>query len=254
MKDSIQYYGGSQITFQDINGVWFANATEMAKTFNTRPGDWLRTDACTRYTNALSEAHKCTTADLVLIRKGGDNTQGTWMHEDLALAFAQWLSPEFYIWCNNRIKELLTKGSVSLPNFNNPAEAARSWADQYEQRELAEVKVKELQPKAESYDRFLDSDKYMTIADVAKTLHYEKAGPNQLFDILRKHGILSSQKGKNWNLPHQQYIDQKLFVVKKTEKEINGDVQYFSTPYVTAKGLERINIYLRRLGYKQVEL
>jgi anti-repressor protein len=152
------------------------------------------------------------------------------------------------------MEKVAKKGLVQLPDFNNPAIAARAWADQYEKRELAEGKVKQLQPKAESYDRFLDSDKYMTIADVAKTLHYENAGPNQLFEILRKHGILSKQPGKNWNLPHQEYLDQKLFVVKKTEKEINGDVQYFSTTYVTAKGLERINVYLRKLGYAQAEL
>lgn len=30
------------------------------------------------------------------------------MHEDVALEFARWLSPKFAIWCNRRIKELLT--------------------------------------------------------------------------------------------------------------------------------------------------
>lgn len=35
------------------------------------------------------------------------------MHEDVALEFARWLSPAFAIWCNDRIKELLMKGTVS---------------------------------------------------------------------------------------------------------------------------------------------
>ena len=36
------------------------------------------------------------------------------MHEDVALEFARWLSPAFAIWCNDRIKELLTKGTTSI--------------------------------------------------------------------------------------------------------------------------------------------
>lgn len=42
------------------------------------------------------------------IRGGSD--QGTWIHEDIALDFAQWLSIEFRLWCNDRIKELLNHG------------------------------------------------------------------------------------------------------------------------------------------------
>ena len=47
------------------------------------------------------------------------------MHEDLALVFAQWLSPDFYLWCNDRIKELLQYGmTATQPTLeqmiNNP--------------------------------------------------------------------------------------------------------------------------------------
>ena len=47
------------------------------------------------------------------------------MHEDVALEFARWLSPAFSIWCNDRIKELLTVGMTATPQtledmVNNP--------------------------------------------------------------------------------------------------------------------------------------
>lgn len=47
------------------------------------------------------------------------------MHEDVALEFARWLSPAFAIWCNDRIKELLTVGiTATQPTLeamlNNP--------------------------------------------------------------------------------------------------------------------------------------
>ena len=36
--------------------------------------------------------------------------------KDLAMEYARWLSPHFAIWTNDQIKELLTKGNVSLNN------------------------------------------------------------------------------------------------------------------------------------------
>lgn len=229
MINSIQYYRESKITFQKINGVWFANATEIAKAFNTRPGDWLRTDAATRYINALAEVHKCTLADLVIIRKGGDDIQGTWLHEDLTLVFAQWLSPEFYLWCNDKIKELLTKGSVSLPNFNNPAEAARAWADQYERRELAEKKVFELEPKAEVFDKISNADNLLSMNSAAKSLGTTRT---KLFKLLREKDILMGN-----NLPYQRHIDAGRFQVKVKPIEMGDKSMDYAQTFVTAKGL-----------------
>lgn len=85
------------------------NATEMAKAFNKRPVDWLQNKQTEEFLNELSKVRKSTLADLVQVTRGGDNP-GTWMHEDVALEFARWLSPSFAIWCNDHIKELLTTG------------------------------------------------------------------------------------------------------------------------------------------------
>lgn len=41
-------------------------------------------------------------------------------YESTAIEFARWLSPKFAIWCNDRIKELMTKGnslSLSIPQY-----------------------------------------------------------------------------------------------------------------------------------------
>lgn len=43
----------------------------------------------------------CTYNDLVIVKEGSPQTGGgTWMHEDVALEFARWLSLAFAIWCN----------------------------------------------------------------------------------------------------------------------------------------------------------
>lgn len=51
---------------------------------------------------------------LVTTRQGStENGGGTWMHEDIALDFAQWLSVDFKLWCNDRIKELMRFGMTA---------------------------------------------------------------------------------------------------------------------------------------------
>ena len=51
-----------------------------------------------------------------------------------------------YIQRFNEMEEAL---KAAVPNFSNPAEAARAWADQYEQRQLAELRVKKISKEKE---------------------------------------------------------------------------------------------------------
>lgn len=48
------------------------------------------------------------------------------------------LSPEFTARLVDRWQELEAKTSLAIPDFSNPALAARAWAEQYEARQLAE--------------------------------------------------------------------------------------------------------------------
>lgn len=122
-------YKGNRIEFR-LNGSLMVNASEMAKPFNKKCADWLRLPSAISYITTLIEVRsKCdnlTLAEnqpnntyksyyggLVVTQRGGVNP-GTWMHEDVALEFARWLSPEFAIWCNDRIKEILTGRKVMV--------------------------------------------------------------------------------------------------------------------------------------------
>ena len=101
------------------------NATEMAKPFGKRPVKWLELPSTKEFLSTMSEVRK---SDIEFIKtvKGGSNGGGcTWMHEDVALEFARWLSPAFAIWCNDRIKELLTTGSTATNNEPNNTAALR---------------------------------------------------------------------------------------------------------------------------------
>ncbi len=186
-QNQIFQYNGSPITFQKGDSV-MVNATEMAKPFGKLAKDWLSNKSTKEFLSTLSSVRTIPLTALVEIKQGGNKEQGTWMHEDVALEFARWLSPAFAIWCNDRIKELLTTGSASLqpqlPNFNNPAEAARAWADQYEKNqtlalevqqqqatiELQEKEIKQAAPKVNYYDTHLQSVNTLTTTQVAKEI------------------------------------------------------------------------------------
>lgn len=133
----------------------------------------------------------------------------------------------------NRWEQLeLEKQNNKLPDFSNPAEAARAWADEFEAKQLAETKVKELTPKADGYDQFLDTSSYKSMKEAANTLGY---GRNKFMGMLRKMGFLTSH-----NLPYQRFIDSGHFTVKQSVK--NG--MSFSTAFVTAKGVDYLKNHL----------
>lgn len=62
------------------------------------------------------------------------------------------------------------KQRMALPDFTNPVEAARAWADEVEAKQLAESKVKELKPKAEYADEVLSSEGSFAVTHIAKEL------------------------------------------------------------------------------------
>jgi hypothetical protein len=111
----VMEFHGTNIAFEEINGKMMINATQMAKPFGKEksPYNWLRTQQAKELVNAVSVSHICGTDDLQVVRQGGTN-QGTFFQEDVALFFAQWLSPEFYLACNKKLKELLTKQVLHL--------------------------------------------------------------------------------------------------------------------------------------------
>lgn len=109
---SVMEFHGSQIAFQEIEGKMMINATQMAKPFGKRTRDWLRLEQAQDLIQTVSEAQMCASADLQQVRRGG-SLQGTWFQEDVALFFAQWLSPKFYLACNRKLKELLSRQAIA---------------------------------------------------------------------------------------------------------------------------------------------
>ena len=148
----------------------------------------------------------------------------------------------------NAMEEQLMKSmNPELPDFNNPAVAARAWADQYEAREKAEKELEEAKPKIEFSDAVRCSETCITIGALAKLLNQSgiPMGRNRLLKWMREAGYLLSSK-HDYNMPAQQYVNQGLFKIH----ESTADHGYSYTPvlrltaYVTGKGQQ---FFVKRL-------
>lgn len=241
MNNAVVYdYKGSQISFMSGENV-MVNATQMAKPFSKQPIDWLKTNQSKEYIETFSKLKIISLADLVQVTKGGNNS-GTWMHEDVALEFARWLSPAFAIWCNDRIKELLKTGVTTVSNDDE----AIAYAMQVLNRRLEQAKAEKkqleqqnakLQPKAAFADAAFATDDKVDIGMSAKILKLG-FGRNTLFDKLRKAGVFFA----NRNEPKQRFIDAGYFEMKEKFIERNNHPGFVVTKVlVTQKGLAYLN-------------
>lgn len=160
-----------------------------------------------------------------------------------------------YINAFNEMEKKLQAPSPELPDFNNPAIAARAWADQYEARLSAEKKIEEDKPKVLLAESIGISETDIPISTLAKILSQNgiNIGRNRLFQWLRDNGYLMKTP-KAWNQPKQLYLDMGLFRV--TESVQDRGYSYtpviYVTTYVTGKGQQYfINKFL---GKKELEV
>ncbi len=263
-ENQIFQYNGSPITFQKGDSV-MVNATEMAKPFGKRCNDFLSTKQTKELISSLSAKTGISATGLVTVNQGGNN-QGTWMHEDLALVFAQWLSPDFYLWCNDRIKELLQYGmTATQPTLeqmiNNPdlviSLATQLKSEREEKQRLAlEVQkkeqekqsiIEETKPAVVFKECFTSSSTNILIGDLAKliTQNGYKIGEIRLYEwmvenkflIRRQRYSRSKNKYINDYMPTQRAAEMGLFFVKE-RPIVSGENPIFikHTCYVTGKG------------------
>ena len=165
---------------------------------------------------------------------------------------------KYFIEAEKKFRE--SKSSLAIPDFTDPAIAARAWADQYEKNkrltlenklkqealEQSTKEVAELQeekrvnaPKVVFTDAVAGSKGNCLIGEVAKliTQNGYKMGQNQFFAWLRNNGYLGT-KGERYNVPNQKYVGENgIFYIKRGVRQGNDGVLFTtSTPMVTPKG------------------
>lgn len=111
-----------------------------------------------------------------------------------------------------------------------------------------EQKLLEVQPKAERWAAFLNSEGLSTIDDFSKAIAIKELGRNNMYSYLRSKGLLRQD-----NSPYQAYIEQGLMIKRQSGCYVyRGSLESSYKTYLTNKGIDKIITLLNKDGYMQI--
>ena len=125
----------------------------------------------------------------------------------------------------NRWQELENANKPTLPDFTNPAEAARAWATEYEQKLLAQEKLSIAAPKADVYDRIVERNGLYNATQIAQKFGQSAIWLNKQLASMDVY----NRSVKRGRVFQQWFIDRGYGIMRETE---NG----FSQPMFYAEG------------------
>ena len=177
---------------------------------------------------------------------------GQWYTEFLSdkrdsLVVVARLSPEFTAAVIDRWQELEAQNNTpALPNFADPVQAARAWADAMELQQKAIAQVAELQPKAQALDAITHAKGNSNIRDTTKALG---AKQSDFISWCLKHGWLyrdDCERLKAYaNRIQQGFMAQKSVLYRGSDSTERATMQ----PMFTPKGLTHLaKIYTREVA------
>ena len=89
-------WNGTPISRRTSDG--YVNATAMCKANGKRWKDYRESDRCQLYLDALESVAGISVHALVESRSGGAGGGGTWVHPQVAVDLARWISAPFAVW------------------------------------------------------------------------------------------------------------------------------------------------------------
>ena len=89
-------WNGTPISRRTTDG--YVNATSMCKANGKRWKDYRESDRCQLYLDALESVAGISVHALVESRSGGAGGGGTWVHPQVAVDLARWISAPFAVW------------------------------------------------------------------------------------------------------------------------------------------------------------
>ncbi|GAB6119661.1 KilA-N domain-containing protein [Dysgonomonas termitidis] len=177
-------YHDQPISFQAPNGVIYVNATEMARSQDKNPREWLLLAETQRFRQSLVDNGISHSLESQITTKRG-SVGATWIQDSLAFKFAEWLSPDLSVWMNERIKDLLKQGYVTLGQSNIRFETAYGAQRQLpsnfreacrmliEQEEVIEAKTRQIEtdrPKVQFYQKMVGDRESFKTSFIAEEL------------------------------------------------------------------------------------
>ena len=199
---SVQMYEGTEISFELSNGDVMVNLTDVAKAFPSKNlSQIINSKEIREYVNRLAAIRNYIASDLLQVENG----VGTWAHQKVALRVAQKLSPDFAIWVDSKLEELLTQGVATVSNDDEVIAQAmtvlqRRLEANKQQLQIAQgtieaqqEELKAIAPLADYTREVLQSTSTFTATQIAKDLGMSAVTLNSK---LRRLGIQFYQSGQ----------------------------------------------------------
>lgn len=212
----------SAVGFAAVDQTASMSSRELAELIGTSHGE------VKRLINSLETAQRLTQP----LRPVGYQHQGETYQEYLlnkrdSLLLIARISPAFTSVLLDRWHE--REQWLDLPDFTNPATAARAWAQEYERRQALERRVERLVPKAEFFDHYVLVKETMGFRQVCKLLKVKEGEFRQFLlerqIMYRLAGVLT---------PHRQHIDAGRF---ELHKGTGANRHIFSQARFTTQGV-----------------
>lgn len=129
-----------------------------------------------------------------------------------------------------------------LPSYQieNPAERARAWAVEYEEKQLLIENNAKLQFRSDFVDVCFDTDGVFDFSEVAKILKLGY-GSITLYKKMREHNVIM----KNDTVPYQKFINNGYFKVVEKLIENGSFKKLITTTFATQKGVGYIHKLLK---------
>lgn len=146
---------------------------------------------------------------------------------------------KYFIECERRARPAAS--DLLLPDFTNPAAAARAWADAIEQKQAIEVQAQQVTrqlalvaPKAEALDRISASDETLTFTQAAKLLGIKR---DDLTKWLHANGWVYRQNASWVAYDAQIRAGRLVYKEAKYTDEKTGQEAHKPYCHMTQKGL-----------------
>ena len=106
-------WNGTSIPRRTADG--FVNATAMCKANGKEWSKYRESDRCQTYLDALAETSEIRMFDLIESRQGQGG--GTWVHPQVAVDLARWISAPFAVWMDGWFLEQVSQVQDTQPVF-----------------------------------------------------------------------------------------------------------------------------------------
>ena len=139
-----------------------------------------------------------------------------------AKKFKHWVTSEVLPTIRKTGSYSITQTKTDSYMIENPAERARRWAEEYEERLALECKIAEQQPKVEYHDAVLNKSGLMTTTAIAKDLGFKSA--KQLNDLLKRDRVIYKKSDTYYLYADYEYLITEGYCDYKSYKTENSSL------------------------------